>query len=423
MKGPKGEGVPRLHEIVINEFKDYYKNLDKNALSVLDLQHRELAFLQFGQNIMIRHTSYANEQELKEDLMEKPPAHLYYSSAYYSKPAELNMNEKGWNGADLVFDIDADHIPTKCKVDHDKWKCLDCNNEGKGFPPDKCDKCGKKRIETSTWVCDTCLNVTKKEIFKLIEEYLTTDFGLSLKDMEICYSGHRGYHLHIINEDFKTLNNDGRREIADYVRGIGLELERHGFTRIGARDPLIGPDLKDKGWRGRFVKSFYSYLNDCEPSKLAEIIDSKVVAKRICLNKERIQKKIEESNSWWATLAFKEDDVLRFSKILMESIKDITCNIDERVTIDTKRLIRYPNSLHGKSGLRANKITYADLESFDPLRDAVVFKEGSIKVYVRDVPRIRIGDAEIGPLNDAKVEVPMALGIYMICRGAAEPLK
>jgi len=29
------------------------------------------------------------------------------------------MENKGWIGADLIFDIDADHIETRCKTEHD----------------------------------------------------------------------------------------------------------------------------------------------------------------------------------------------------------------------------------------------------------------------------------------------------------------
>jgi hypothetical protein len=71
--------------------------------------------------------------------------------------------------------------------------------------------------------------------------------------------------------------------------------------------------------------------------------------------------------------------------------------------------------------LAARALSYADLESFDPLSDAVVFKGGTIKVYVKDAPRIRLGDEEIGPFKDAEVVVPKAIGIYLLCRGAAEP--
>jgi DNA primase small subunit len=166
------------------------------------------------------------------------------------------------------------------------------------------------------------------------------------------------------------------------------------------------------------ARALYSYLNRCDPKELAQILESKRVAGNICKGKERILRDLAESPSWWGGMS--KEAVDRLNRIATVAIKEIVCNIDERVTIDTKRLIRYPNSLHGKSGLVARSLSYADLEAFNPLRDAVVFKGGTIKVYVKDIPRIRLGEEEIGPLKDAVVVVPKAIGIYLLCRGAAE---
>jgi len=408
-----------MHELVVEEFRNYYGALKTPLLKVKEFRQRELAFLQFGEQMMIRHMAFRDEEEMKDYLVFKTPAHVYYSSAYYKSPNDQNMNKKGWVGADLVFDIDADHIPTPCKSDHDKWLCLDCKSEGRGFPPDSCPKCGKKRLETKTWVCEKCLDTAKGEILKLMDEYLIPDFGLALEEIEICFSGHRGYHLHITSKATRELSNDGRREIADYVRGIGIDFELQGFKALGKRDPLIGPSIQDRGWRGRVAKALYSYLNSCKPEELAQILNSKQVAKNICRDKEKLLRGIAESPSWWGGMS--KEAVERFNRIAMVAIKDVVCNIDERVTIDTKRLIRHPNSLHGKSGLAARALSYADLESFDPLRDAVVFKGGTIKVYVKDAPRIRLGEEEIGPLRETEAVVPRAIGIYLLCRGAAEP--
>jgi DNA primase small subunit len=408
-----------MHELVVEEFRKYYRSMDTPLLALKEFQQRELAFLQFGEQMMIRHMAFRDEEELKEYLAYKTPAHVYYSSAYYSNPMDQNMNRKGWLGADLVFDIDADHIPTPCKSDHDIWLCLDCKSEGRGFPPESCPNCGKKRLDTRTWVCERCLGTAKDEIFKLMDEYLIPDFGLTLGDIEICFSGHRGYHLHIASKSVRELSNDGRREIADYVRGIGIDFELQGFKALGKREPLIGPNIHDKGWRGRVARALYSYLNRCDPKELAQVLDSKRVADNICRDKDKILRDIAESPSWWGGLS--KEAVERFNRVAAVAVKEIVCNIDERVTIDIKRLIRYPNSLHGKSGLVARSLSYADLEYFDPLRDAVAFKGGTIKVYVKDVPRIRLGEEEIGPLKGAVVEVPKAIGIYLLCRGAAEP--
>ncbi|MGC8936471.1 MAG: DNA primase small subunit domain-containing protein [Candidatus Methanomethylicaceae archaeon] len=402
---------------VAKAFKEYYQTLDLNELAIKELHQREIALIPIGHETMIRHISFPDTFALKGYLEDNVPAHVYYSSAYYKEPQAPDMNKKVWSGADLIFDVDADHIPTPCKADHDVWSCLDCKAKGVGFPPESCPKCGMKRIETSTWVCERCLEVAKEEVFKLIDEYLIPDFGVSLKDVEICFSGHRGYHLHVQTDDVKMLSTDGRREIADYVRGIGIDPKHQGF-RVMRDGSITGPDLRDGGWRGRFARSVYTYLSRCTLEELKEVVGSEDVANTIMRNKERLLRGIMANPPSWVGLRGVE--LGRTLRIARAAVKDVVCNIDERVTIDIKRLIRYPNTLHGKSGLKAARISYSDLESFDPLKDAVVFKSGSVKVYVRGAPRVRIGDYEVGPLKDTEIEVPEGLGMYLLCKGAAE---
>jgi DNA primase small subunit len=387
-------------------------------LELKDLKHRELAFLQFGEHVMIRHMQFEDEVSLREHLADETPAHVYYSSAYYKKPQAPDMNKKGWSGADLIFDIDIDHIPTPCKDEHDTWTCLDCNNKGIGFPPESCPECHKKRIDTNNWVCDKCLQVAKDEVFKLLDEYLIPEFGVNKNDIEICFSGHRGYHLHVLNEGLRWLTTDGRREIADYVRGIGLDPISHGFSVV--EDMLVGPSIHDGGYRGRIANAFYKYLSGSSAEELRSVMGSDAKAAEILdRNRDKVLKGLEESPPHW--IGLKEVTLKRLLRIAKKEIKENYCNIDERVTIDIKRLIRYPNSLHGKTGLKASRISYTDLESFDPLKDAVAFKEGQIKVYVKDAPRVRIGDHEMGPFKKVEIELPKALGLYLILKGAAEP--
>lgn len=403
--------------IVAKAFKEYYQTLDLNELTIKDLHQREIALIPIGHETMIRHISFPDTLALKGYLVDNVPAHVYYSSAYYKEPQAPDMNKKGWSGADLIFDVDADHIPTPCKADHDVWTCLDCKERGAGFSPESCPKCGMKRIETTTWVCERCLEVAKEEVFKLIDEYLIPDFGVSLKEVEVCFSGHRGYHLHVQTEDVKMLNTDGRREIADYVRGVGIDPKHQGF-RVMRDGSITGPDLRDGGWRGRFARSVYTYLSRCTLEELREVVGSEDVAETIMRNKERLLRGIMANPPSW--MGLRGVELGRTLRIARAAVKDVICNIDERVTIDVKRLIRYPNTLHGKSGLKAARVSYNDLESFDPLKDAVVFKSGSIKVYVREAPRVRIGDYELGPVKDTEIEVPEGLGMYLLCKGAAE---
>jgi DNA primase small subunit len=400
---------------VMHEFKKYYKDLNEEDLFIKDLSKREIAIIPFENDIMIRHMSFNNPKTLKEYIEKNTPLHLYYSSAYYREPHATDMNSKGWEGADLIFDVDADHIPTDCKVNHDKWKCLNCNFQGIGQTPESCPNCGQKKIELISWICENCLNVAKEEVFKLIDEYLIPDFGIKIEDIEICFSGHRGYHIHVLSENFKKLSNDGRREIVDYVKGIGLEPRLHGL-KIGSNGSIIGPDPKDPGWRGRIARAFYEYINKCTLEELRSIIGKS--AEIIIRNKEKILEGIMSNPSSW--IGLNKVGIGKITKIINIAIKDILCNIDERVTIDIKRLIRYPNSLHGKTGLKVCRLSYNDLEKFDPLKDSVVFKSGEMKIYVKEIPKIRIEDYEIGPIKDMEIEVPKSLGIYLLCKGAAE---
>ena len=60
---------------------------------------------------------------------------------------------------------------------------------------------------------------------------------------------------------------------------------------------------------------------------------------------------------------------------------------DEVVTVDTKRVIRWVGSLHGKSGLRVTELPLERLDpdssnKFDPLSEAVAFRGGTVKVRV-----------------------------------------
>jgi len=406
-----------VHEIVRKEFSGYYSGLRAEDLEVPDMPQREFAFLQFGGEVMIRHMKFLDPSSLKEYIVENTPAHIYHSSAYYKMPEATDMSEKGWLGADLVFDVDSDHIRTKCKERHDRWRCMECGRDGTGFPPESCPNCGMKKIDTRTWICEDCLEAAKKEVINIIDEYLVPDFGVSGSDFEVFFSGHRGYHIHVRGQTFRMLSGDGRREIADYVRGIGLDIRSHGFreTKNGI---LIGPDMKDGGWRGRVARAVYEFVNRASLEDLKEAV-APSVAKSLFENKEKFLKSIASDPPYWGGL--KGYTLESLEKLAIASIKDLICNIDERVTIDSKRLIRCPNSLHGKSGLRTLRVDYSGIDNFDPLKEAVAFRQGSIRIYVKESPRVRIGDEELGPLKDKTLEVPLALGLYLICRGAAEP--
>ncbi|MFX0198427.1 MAG: hypothetical protein ACFFCW_20090, partial [Candidatus Hodarchaeota archaeon] len=117
---------------------------------------------------MLRHKVFRSVGALRSSLKTIVPSDVYYSSSYYEKPKE-EMKAKGWLGADLIFDIDADHIPTPCTKVHDTWVCSNCGAVSRGASPKKCPTCGERKFNEKTWPCEVCLGSAKTEAIKLMD--------------------------------------------------------------------------------------------------------------------------------------------------------------------------------------------------------------------------------------------------------------
>ncbi len=188
---------------VSQKFSEYYTRSSNAPSSPEALSQRELAFFLFKERMMVRHRSAANLNGLRRLIGDLRPSDIYYSCAYYENP-EADMDKKGWQGADLVFDIDADHIPTSCDKIHDEWACGKCGFKGRGPTPDNCPQCGAEKFDTKSWPCERCINSARDETVKLID-MLEKDFGLSESDIRVFFSGHRGYHVHVEAEAIRSL--------------------------------------------------------------------------------------------------------------------------------------------------------------------------------------------------------------------------
>ena len=127
-------------------------------------------------------------------------------------------------GAELIFDIDADMIPTACKVKHNRWYCPSCRKEGRAPRPPACPSCQRPDPIEVRWTCGECLAATKEQVYRLID-FLKRDFGVSDGEIRIHFSGSRGYHVQVYDERFYRLDSRARAEIANYVLGNGILIE------------------------------------------------------------------------------------------------------------------------------------------------------------------------------------------------------
>lgn len=331
------------------------------------IQSREFGYIPFDGG-MIRHLSFRNPGELVAELVKQAPSSVYCSNAVYERPT-LQMDEKGWLGAELIFDIDADSIPTPCKVKHNWWFCNSCKKGGLGSNPSKCPRCRAPSPERMQWSCRECLNATKEHVRRLLD-FMMTDFGVNEEKMQVYFSGNRGYHVHVRDERFLKADPPMRGEIANYIVGDGLSLRPTTTETKPENDASLG-------WRRR----------------------TDLMMKTAALSgtaKRQTQKLIEQ--------------IVRTNAAL----------IDESVTTDVHRVFRMPGTLHGNSGLL--KMPVQSIDGFDPQTDPIVLSGDDVRLHIDFSPEFSLNGIKFGPYDSTIEQIPIYAGVFLAARGLAQVL-
>jgi len=382
-------------EFLKNRFREYYET---NNVELPDrFGRREFAFVLFGGKGMIRHLAYNKKTDIKKVLIDKSPAHSYYSSAYYKTPNAQTMQEKNWMGAELIFDLDSDHIP-----------------------------------EAKNMSYTESLELVKKEFYKLVDDFLLNDFGFEEKYMDLYFSGGRGYHCHVRDSKIMDLDSNERREIVDYITGRDLKeslvfhehiTERKSYGgRVFAGGKSLKMPLPDEpGWRGRISRGILDIVNEIKKSdkpieKLQGYgVKSSDAEKLVMeLSDERVKRMRDGLLDQSKTIRkFFLNNALRKTAVSMSAGET-----DEPVTCDVKRLIRLPSSLHGKTGLKVTRVTLDKLNDFNPLVDAVVFDEEPIKVELNQPFKINMKEKNFD-LEKGEQKIPTYLAVFLIGRNIA----
>ncbi|MFX0031914.1 MAG: DNA primase small subunit domain-containing protein [Candidatus Hodarchaeota archaeon] len=411
-------------------FQAYYKKYKNKIPPVSSFNQREFAFIPWDKEIMIRHIGYDFQESLLDYLTKQTPRHVFSSGTLYSQPNFPEMEFKDYLGCDLIIDIDVDHFYTPCKEDHDIWICKDCGKIGKGMP-EKCSKCGKLKIRTIPWICNYCLNAAKEEIKKLVNDFLIADFGINTNQIKISFSGHRGYHLKVENDIIRNLSSEERREIVDYITGNNISFEVLGLReRSGS---IFGFSKESIGWPQKILSEFTDILsrpnidiehflleNKFNPHQIKSFLNSKELVLNNILSKEGRAWSIEGFNN-----------LEHWNRFLKGLIKNVGVQIDEPVTIDIHRLIRYPGSLHGKTGFRVQELELDQLEKFNPLDedseslDPIVFKVDDkitqkLEIIEEEVPITQLKGKRYGPYKKGEIiEVPHHFAVFLLCKEVA----
>jgi DNA primase small subunit len=350
-------------------------------------------------------------------LAETVPSDVYHSCAYYENP-DYEMDKKGWIGSDLVFDIDADHIPTSCNKIHDEFRCVKCGFCGRGITPEACPCCEGTKFETKIWACDLCIQSAKDETAKLLD-ILENDFGFSQNEVHTFFSGHRGFHVHIEKENVRSLDAMARKEIVDYITGLGLELlDGEAQKKIGRRRGGVKRfTLHDFGWNKRLKNGMQDFLLNTNKEDIKSVGFKK---KTLLENKNTIIKRAIQEGRWESIKGVSVATWLKLSEHIKERLSS---KIDTVVTTDIHRLIRMNGTLHGKTGLKKIEFPPKTLQDFDPFKEAVAFKKGEVKVFVSDAPEFRLGEETMGPYKNQTITLPAAAAVMLICKSRAEVTK
>ncbi|MBO4246334.1 DNA primase small subunit PriS [Halomicrobium sp. IBSBa] len=385
----------RTQAYLRGRFGDHYRRSEFTPPP--DANEREWGFIPWTDGpgeTMVRHRSLLDLGELGEFLQRKRPKHVYFSAGRYRDPSASSMSAKEWRSSDLVFDLDADHLPA-VELGEDSYAQM--------------------------------LAKCKEALLRLLD-FLENDFGF--EDLTVVFSGGRGYHVHVRDAGIQQLERDARREIVDYVRGIGLEFEQLVDEEAvagtaGRSSPAQKRTLSTEGgWSRRAHRHVMSVVDDLLERDEEAAIERLREYEGIGEGKATAALSAARKN--YDQLAAGNIDVhpafFQIAKPLMTEVVAMdNAPIDEPVTTDTNRLIRLPGSLHGGSGLEVQRIERDAIDDFDPLVDAVpeTFRGHDITIEVTDGGPVELGGDSF-TLEPGIGTYPEHVGVFAMARGRAE---
>ncbi len=350
---------------ILSRYSDYYSSAD---FKIKSIERREFG-VGNSKKIDSRHLAFRSEAEFRSYLVSNTPFFVSHSAAYYHFPGATPIEKKQRMGADLIFDLDI-HASGKYGV----------------YPK---------------------LEEAKHEVVRLIGEFLKSDFGISEKDILVVFSGNRGYHVHVRDDEYLLLEGDERREIVNYVRGEGLRYDDFFEWRtVEGHKKLYGPKPDEGGYRGRIARAITE-----NPSALAPRALGREERKKLFVDG------VKEGD--WSRTSLRLAEIPERAGSIARSLPVLSVNADAAVTHDMSKLIRVPNSVHGETGFIAKIVD--DIERFNPLDDALIKSGNKLNVlFAENVPELGMLGSTYGPFKkEESAEIPEPIALFYTLKGSA----
>ncbi len=282
------------------------------------IAQREFGFDHVGRGPNDRYKVFRSPDLLKRFLKARTPFAAYCSVAFYDKPRRRDK----WIKSELVFDVDAKDIPVRT-----------CECEG---------------------VCEICLNQAREIVCGIID---TLKGDLGLKNIHVVYSG-RGYHVRVIDNDVMGVDSDVRTQIVKYIVGSDVPDNEYSldFEKISYEHFVI-----PFGYPNVFTERVkYTILHLTENNELDD------VNKKLFKDTIKHRHLIEDDN--WGL--FKGKIGPQRYKKLINGVASLNMSlVDAKVSIDLKRILRLPSSLHSMVSMKCTEVS--NIETFDPFKEAV----------------------------------------------------
>lgn len=350
------------------KFSDYYS---QRELSVSELHRREFGF-GIHKKIDFRHRAFANASEFNLFLRKEAPLYASHSTAVYEFPDARPMERKIYLGSDLVFDLD---VPSK-DFAH----------------------------EHNPVFCVLCLEKVKKDAVR-VRDFLREDFGF--KEFNVNYSGSKGFHFHLRSEHVRSLSQDARRQLVEYLSGPETLLSQFGKD---GENEFLGPSAQSFGWGKKFYEFAYGFI---ESAGVEEFKAKGLRGKNAddFFKRKQLILGLIGKGKWLGPQKF-------WDALYAEFKPERAVSVDAHVTLDLARLIRVPGTLHGDTGFEAIVINPDRLASFEA-GEAVVFKsERTINVLPHENISLAFPE-KISLEKGIQGEVPLASGVLLLCKQKA----
>jgi DNA primase small subunit len=270
--------------------------------------------------------------------------------------------------------------------------------------------------------------------------------GFDVGSIGIVFSGGRGYHAHVEDPRVWELNAFERREIVDLVTGKAnlsdflVEVPYHSGTRMDGKGyssrTFVLPDPAIGDWRGDLSKETLSLFN-----RIDEMLAAGKREEAVGHLSTLTEMDGDETAEFMALLEQADDSGRRrldrlmvdrkidlqqglgrrfWEKIAEKLFVRMAGEADEPVTADTKRLIRLPTSLHGKTGFRVVELSRDELDAFDPLMDALAFGSDPVEVEALRDETFDLGGSTHVLDEGRRANLPEHAAVFAMLRGMAK---